>query len=203
MKSIATGFPGRPGVLLLASVFALTILQSCKEGTAEAKKEEKVEVAPDLTLSEKGLGDLKIGMEIAEVEKVIGQKLELLNKNPEVLADSAKTNYKGAPVSLYFDHVNELSGIKTTESKFRTASGVGVGSDKNEIWNAYNDGYSFNMYPDYEDSTYTTRSKTRYFISISNMNGLADGDNIPLILFTMINGKATEVEATRIYNDSE
>ena len=192
--------------LLIPLSFALLcifILFACKEKTAASGTDTKIDSA--FMLTPDGLGELRMGMSVAEVEKVLGGKITLMNKDPEVWIDSAEVKYKEEPTTLFFDRRYKtdesfdlvLGGLKTTSSKIKTRTGVGVGSDKEEVWEAYREGYDINLYRDYEDTTYTTRSKTRSFIYVTT----GEGDNS--ILFSLVNNKVTKLELNRNYDDEE
>lgn len=177
---------------------------SCKEKTANTSS--STEVDSTLMLTTEGLGDLKMGLDVKGVEKVLGEKITLMNKNPkEVWIDSAEVKYKGEPATIYFDrrYLTDttfdllLGGIRTSGGSFKTATGIGMGSDKNEIWNAYRQGYIFNLYPDYEDSTFTAFSKTRDFIYVTT------GEGHNAILFSLENNKVKMFELRRNYDDEE
>jgi hypothetical protein len=180
------------------------ILLACKEKTASSASGKKVDSA--YLFNNQGLGDLRIGMTVEEVEKALGNKVTLMNKNPEeVYIDSAEVKYKGEPATLMFDrrysqdesYFLVLGGVKTSSPKFKTAAGIGVGSDKEEIWEAYSTGYVFNLYPDYEDTTYTTFSKTRSFINVSTQEGEI------MYFFSLKDNKVSLVEMNVSYNDEE
>ena len=179
-------------------------LFSCSEKTANTSTDASVDSA--FLLTTQGLGELKMGMDVKELEKVLGEKITLMNQNPqEVWIDSAEIKYKGEPATVFFDrrYLTDttfdlvLGGIKTSGSGCKTGTGIGIGSGKDEIWNAYREGYIFNMYPDYEDSTFTNFSKTRSFIYVTT----GEGDNA--ILFSLENDKVKMFELRRNYDDEE
>ena len=180
------------------------ILFACKNKTASSASGSKTDSA--YLFNNQGLGDLRIGMTVEEVEKTIGGKVTLMNKNPEdVYIDSAEIKYKGEPATLFFDRrynqdetfILVLGGVKTSSPRFKTKEGIGVGSDKEEIWDAYRTGYVFNLYPDYEDTTYTTFSKTRSFINVSTQEGEI------MYMFSLKDNKVSLVEMNVSYNDEE
>ena len=56
----------------------------------------------DYTVTMSGIGSLKIGMNKAALEKVLGKKISLKNLlNEEGYADTIKTKYKAIDVTLY------------------------------------------------------------------------------------------------------
>ena len=191
-------------LILLLAISGSFFLFSCSEKTANTSTDASVDSA--FLLTTQGLGELKMGMDVKELEKVLGEKITLMNQNPqEVWIDSAEIKYKGEPATVFFDrrYLTDttfdlvLGGIKTSGSGFKTGTGIGIGSGKDEIWNAYREGYIFNMYPDYEDSTFTNFSKTRSFIYVTT----GEGDNA--ILFSLENDKVKMFELRRNYDDEE
>ncbi len=179
---------------------------ACKEKTASTgTNSSKDPVATEFLVTDSSVGDLRIGMKVEEVEAKLGEKITLLNKNPQdVWIDSAKVQYKGEPFTLMFDRrwvVEDsfylvLGGVKINSDKFKTKEGISVGSGKEEIWKAYNDGFVFNMYPEFEDTTYTTLSKTRSNITVGHGEG-------NILIFQLLNGKVKIMEVAQYYNDEE
>jgi hypothetical protein len=188
----------------LLAISGTLFLFSCGEKTANTSANATVDSA--FLLTTEGLGELRVGMDVKELEKVLGEKITLMNQNPqEVWIDSAQIKYRGEPATVFFDrrYLTDttfdlvLGGIRTSGAGFKTGTGIGIGSGKDEIWNAYREGYIFNMYPDYEDSTFTNFSKTRSFIYVTT----GEGDNA--ILFSLENDKVKMFELRRNYDDEE
>ena len=191
-------------LISLLAIYGSFLLISCGEKTANTSTDAAVDSA--FLMTTEGLGELKMGMEVKELEKVLGEKITLMNQNTqEVWIDSAEIRYRGEAATLFFDrrHLTDtsfdlvLGGIKTSGAGFKTRTGIGIGSGKDEIWKAYREGYIFNMYPDYEDSTFTNFSKTRSFIYVTT----GEGDNA--ILFSLENDKVKMFELRRNYDDEE
>ena len=182
------------------------ILFACKDKTASGgSNSSKNPVAKEFLVTDSSVGDLQIGMELDEVEAKLGEKITLMNKNPQdVWIDSAMVQYKGEPVTLMFDRrwvVEDsfylvLGGVKINTNKFKTKEGIGVGSEKEEVWKAFNDGFVFNMYPEFEDTTYTTLSKTRSNITVGHGEG-------NILIFQLLNSKVKIMELNQYYNDEE
>jgi hypothetical protein len=156
----------------------------------------------DYIVSMNGIGALKIGTKKAELEKIIGKKITLKNLlNEEGYADTIKAKYKNIDVQLYLNrqYIDEkpeivLQGVKTSSPLCKTKSGIGTGDDKIKIINVY-ENYTLYLWPDYEDDTYTKRSKTRSVINVSG----DDSDNA--IIFYLTNKKVVAIEVT--YSDVE
>src|SRR4051812_10476725 len=92
--------------------------------------------APVVTMN--GIGDFRIGMKKAEVEKLIGQPLKLVNlikKAEEWNRDTIDLVYKDVQYQLILDkdYINDkrqdiiLYEIKTNSPNLKTKSGVGIG----------------------------------------------------------------------------
>lgn len=152
----------------------------------------------DYLITAKGIGSLKIGMKKAEVEKVTGKKITLKNLlDKDGYSDTIKTKYKNIDVLLYLErqYLEEekydivLSGIKTTSPLCKTSTGIGIGDDKIKIINAYENS-SIYIWPEFEDDTYTKRSKTKVVISVYNDE---DGNTIN---FSLLNKKVISIEIT-------
>ncbi len=158
----------------------------------------------DYIVTMTGMGDLKMNMTIAALEKVLNKKItlkNLLNKEGGY-ADTIKTKYKNIDVQLYLEdqYIDEkkseiqLKGIKTSSPLCKTKSGIGIGDDKLKIINAYED-YPVNIYPSYEDDSYTKRSKTKSTITVSN------DENSNVITFFLNNKKVIAIELA--YNEGD
>ncbi len=151
----------------------------------------------DYLVSWKGIGSLKIGLKKDEVEKLIGKKITLKNLlDKDGYSDTIKAKYKAIDVQIYLEKQYKddekydivVSGVRTTSSLCKTASGVGIGSDKMNIIGLY-ENYSLFVFPEYDDKTNTT-SKTR---SVINISGDDSGNSIILYL---TNKKVMAIEIT-------
>ena len=190
--------------LLLPVLLSLSVIQfSCREKTAAAKTDpQKTDIPKEYLITEKGLGDLHIGMKVNETEKLLGKKFTLshMHEPQGSWLDTAQVTYNQVPMDLYFERQYSredqfemvLSGIRFTHEKCKTEKGIGVGSHRDDIINAY-DGYSMSIFYDFEDTTYTTRSKTRSFVNVSR------DDAETMFIFTLQNKKVDAVELSRNY----
>lgn len=185
--------------LLLPLLFFLI---ACKSKPADKKNENT-----DYLLSLEGIGPVKTGMSQADLEKLIGNKIPLTNPQDTVSGsweDSALIQYKDAPLHLGFvrTYVEEdsfymrVTGIKTSSPLCKTESGIGIGSGKQQIIDAY-DNYMIIMIPDYEDTTYTTRSKSRLSIMVRE-----DREGYE-ITFYLKDNKVYAMAAGTYYDDEE
>jgi hypothetical protein len=147
--------------------------------------------APVVTMN--GIGDFRIGMKKAEVEKLIGQPLKLVNlikKAEEWNRDTIDLVYKDVQYQLILDkdYINDkrediiLYEIKTNSPNLKTKSGVGIGDDKFKIVGTYGD-YMLQIQPDYEQD-FTVKSKTKSTVWLF-------GDEDKVIIFYLTNNKVT------------
>ncbi len=158
----------------------------------------------DYLVTFNGIGTLKVGMTQASTEKLLNKKFTLKNVNdPEgSWLDTVKTTYKTIPVTLYFERVYSddnnfsmmLYGIMAASPLCKTKTGIGMGTDRMKIINDHEGGVIF-IAPDFEDDTYTKRSKTKSSVTVT----LDDSEN--MIVFHLLNKKVVGIEVSRSYGD--
>jgi hypothetical protein len=117
----------------------------------------------DYLISMKGLGKLQLGMSNTELEKILNKKVVLTKNYLDTLngyyLDTAKIKYKNADVLLEFQRSYfapyqfrmRLVGIRCASPVYKTASGIGIGSDRASIIQAY-DNYHTTIHPVYPRS---------------------------------------------------
>jgi hypothetical protein len=162
----------------------------------------------DYLVSMEGIGAIKIGMTQTELENLLNQKFILRNALDSAVSwqDSVKARYKNMDVTLFFQrsytaenvYYMYLIGLRTTDPICKTTSGISIGADKLQIIAATEDN-DILMGPEYENvnDTTTTKSKTRYLISIKNETGTRK------ITLNLNNKKVVAIEVAIIFNDSE
>jgi len=163
--------------------------------------------APAQIISMEGIGALKLDMKVAELEKLLGQKIPLKYVLMEDIYydDTIKVKYKNVNYTLYiskqstvdpdkFDYI--LHGLKTSSPLCKTSGGIGIGADKIRIVNGFED-HQVRIDPDYIDDTYTARSKT--MLSIYVYDNFTDR----AIIFRMKNKKVVEIELNVFSDDAE
>ena len=162
----------------------------------------------DYLVSMEGIGVIKIGMTQTELESLLNQKFILRNALDSAVSwqDSVKARYNDMDLTLFFQrsytaeniYYMYLIGLRTTSPLCKTTSGIGIGSDKLQIINATEDN-DLLMGPEYDNvnDTTTTKSKTRYLISIKNDTGTRR------ISFNLNNKKVEAIEVAIIFSDSE
>lgn len=158
----------------------------------------------DYLVTAKGIGALKLGMKKAALEKVLNKKITLkyLSDKDSGYADTIKTKYKNADVTLYLgkEYVDEntevvvLNGILCSSPLCKTKSGIGIGDDKMKIINTY-EFNSVNIWPEFEDENYTRRSKTKSVIYVT----FDDDENT--VVFHLVNKKVVSFEVTYYEGD--
>ncbi|MBL7730070.1 MAG: hypothetical protein JNM88_02750 [Chitinophagaceae bacterium] len=188
---------------ILTVLIAACIIAACSQGDKKksSSKNEKSSVDAKHLLTKEGIGELKIGMLQKDIEKLLGQALQMKHAKDtgEIWSDTAVAKYGDMDVELYFqrsyreEHKDEMElfGMSTGSTLCKTAEGVGVGDDRNAILEAYPDN-PITMGPDsymVNDTTWAL-SKTDYFINVS------DDKWDKQINFRLVNKKVTKMEAS-------
>jgi len=184
----------------LLFLFPLAFLAICCNHHNENKQNS------DTIISMDGMGEIKIGMKQAEVEKLLNQKFILKNAldTADSWQDSATATYKGIDLQLYFQREYTegnnfymyLIGLRTSSSLCKTEPGIGMGTERSKIIAAYEDGY-LSLSPDFEDDSTANRSKTKSLVNIKNEYGNKQ------IIFYLSNKKVVAIEAAILFHDGE
>lgn len=187
----------------------LLFLAACgskNDNKAGAKNENT-----DYLVSMEGIGAVKNDMSQAELEAVLQQKVPLANLTDTISGswmDTATVNYKGAVLHLQFSRAYgfnaavpdsffmRLIEIKTEYARCKTAEGIGIGSTKQDIIDAYPENLLI-MEPGYENDTTFNYSKTLYDIKIRK------GWEGPQIICYLKNNKIYAFEVSSYFDDSE
>lgn len=141
------------------------------------------------------IGPFTLNMNAEAADKIAGKKLFVDERNyaPNHI------NYYGEIVSvtLYETYQSEneerkrhIANIATSSRKFRTKSGLGVGSTKDQLIDAYRGFSSFSVYPGWNDDG--TANKSESFFT------LTDNDANTVLSFRMKDSTVVEVS---VYND--
>ena len=167
----------------------------------------------DYIISREGLGELKFGMSQAKVEELLKKKIVLTKNYLDTLYgsydDTAKIIYKNIPVELEFHRTftdsntlyMRLTGIKAKSSLCKTASGIGIGSDKLKIIAAY-DTCHITIQPGYYNYFETEKGIGKSTISILDDGASTeDGSNSYTTLFFLLNNKVVSFELKAKLND--
>ncbi|MEO7923510.1 MAG: hypothetical protein ABIR30_07520 [Chitinophagaceae bacterium] len=170
-------------------IFAL-LLASCKDKNSKTDETKKT----DYLVSMYGIDSLKLGMLKGDVEKILNTTLVFQPVNDGGM-DTVDVKYKGMDFVLYLEEtdsqtVAKIMGMSTTSASCKTASGVGVGSDKIQVIEAYPDNKKY-VASEYE--TYPVRSTTRSVVAVM------DTTESRAIQFHIINKKVVSVEINSYY----
>ncbi len=181
----------------MKKIFFILFIAFVAKGSAQNK---------DYVIDMNGIGALKIGMSQAQIEKMLKQKFVLKNALDTAVSwqDSATAKYKNINVLLWFQrqytaddiYYMYLIGLKTSSPLCKTVPGIGVGADKLKVIAAYK-GANVSMGPEYEDETYTKKSKTRYLVHVGNKSG----DRA--IVFYLRNKKVQAIQVKTVFSDEE
>ncbi len=187
---------------LLIFFFAAFIILSCNQKSKEpaAKQPDNKNSTTGYVISKDGIGDLKVGMSLAEVEKLLGQKFNLkLATDSTLWQDTTLAKYKDLDVSLYFErqyseenvYDMQLTGVSTSSPLCKTASGIGIGDEKSAIISAYDDS-PIDMGPDYDmvNDTTSVPSKTKFSINVKDDKWDKE------LVFRLINKKVASIQAS-------
>ena len=146
-------------------------------------------------LSTLRVGPYTIFMKDKAVEKITKSKLLLFTGENDYLKTN-KVNYLGETfeitiMQIYDDQGQNIAGyqiysLMTKSKKFRTKSGMGVGSTKDQLIDAYRN------YPNFSVSQMWDE-KTEKMSATKSSFALTDNDAGTFLSFTMINNVVTEV----------
>ena len=189
-----------PVVILL---FALIACNSKNDKSTTNKTS-----ADSVTVSMKGIGDLKIGMEREKLEKLLGHKLKLPHLSADsngTAADTVSFRYKDISYTATFmkdmmddtttDRPITMSEIKSNSPLLKTPSGISLGDDFGRIAGAY-DGYRLNITPDYD-----YKKETPVKIKGKSQAWLFDEVTPTVIIFYMDTGKVASMGVMRFLGD--
>ena len=144
-------------------------------------------------MSFNGMGELRLGMSKAEVEKLLNTKLTLRHIGiDDELEDTFNVKYKGMNMQIFmkeaYDDSTDVAILKKVHTKnatIKTSGGLGIGNDWLKIINGL-PGYTVHVERDYDK--YPVRSKTRSTIIVTN------ADNEHVMLFRLLNKKVVALE---------
>ena len=184
--------------------FILIVLAACG---SKNDKPGKKNVDPDYLVTLDGIGPVKTDMYQDELEKLLNKKIPLTNPRDTLSGswmDSAFVKYKEADLRLSFvraywanDSFNmRVNDIQTSSPLCKTKEGIGIGSGKEQIIDAFEDHVLF-LQPDFDDTTYTTRSKNLYsIIAREDREGRE-------IIFYLKDNRVYAIKVGSFYDDSE
>ena len=158
-------------------------------------------------ISSEGIGAIKIDMTQDELGKLLGKKIPLTNPTDTISGswvDSARINYKGMNLNLQFqrtynaenDFYMRIVQIQTRSPLCKTKAGIGIGSGKQAIIDAYPNEILI-MQQDFEEDGSIKKGKLKYIIKVRGF------DDRSLFVFHLVNQKVVLIEVDTYYNDSE
>ncbi len=134
------------------------------------------------------IGPYKIFMDKKAAEKIAGTSLKMENgdKKNRVMYNGEKID-----IALFSGYGGEsgavtITGLTTTSKKFKTKSGMGVGSTKDELINTYRNYPHFNVNPGWDDKNEKRLKEAGYFT-------LEDDDAGTQLIFKLVNRIVTEI----------
>lgn len=185
------------------AVFALAIIM-----TLQASAQSNA-----YTISMKGLGALKLGMSHAELEKILNKKIVMTKNYLDTLngyyQDTADLKYKGINVQLEFERSYfapnqfrmRLVGIRCSSPLCKTASGIGIGSDRLKIITEY-DNYHTIIYPQYPRSFKTENRNGKSVVRVlDDAASMMDGSDAYTMVFYLLNKKVVSFELKATLKD--
>ena len=177
---------------MILPALALTALTffSCKDKNTKTAKTQKT----DYLISMYGIDSLKLGMPKAELEKRLNTTFVFQPVSDSGM-DTVNVKYKDMDFVIYLEEtdsqtVARVLGMSTSSASCQTSSGVGVGSDKIQVINAFPDNKKY-IASEYE--TYPVRSTTKSVVAVM------DTVENRAIQFHIINKKVVSVEINSYY----
>ena len=160
-------------------------------------------IAQTTLVTMNSIGDIKLGMKKAQVEKLVNQTFNLphlSSKKGEAYQDTVHINYKGIEADVMFQKEYSENNkydiavweIKSNSPDLKTKSGIGIGDDKLKIITAY-EGYVIWIMPEYENN-YSVKSKTKSSVWLH-------GDDGNVIIFYMDKNKVASMSVTYFEGD--
>lgn len=149
--------------------------------------------AQDFEVSTLRIGPYKISMEQAEVEKISGTKMKVIDGTAK---NGIKYNGEILSIDFYSTYLSEakpdvvsILGISTTSKKFKTKSGIGVGSMRDDLINAFKNHSSFSVTPSWDENGKRSLKDTGYFVLNDETAGTA-------LSFKFVDNIVTEISVS-------
>lgn len=191
-------------ILLTSLMIVLVACQSKKNSESTGTIENT-----DYLVSLEGIGPVKTEISQAELEKTLDQKIMLSNPTDSVSGsweDTATVRYKDAGLLLRFVRTYayqdpdsfhmRVTAIHTESPVCKTEKGIGVGSGKTDILEAYPMNMIY-MSPGYDNDSDTIYSKHLYTVTVR------DGREGAQIIFFLRDQKVYALEVGSFHDDSE
>ena len=166
------------------------VLLNCGNNLIAKKKVQNSNYLVTMT----GIDSLQLMMTMVELEKLLQAEVTLPNIVKGGYSDTIPIKYKGVDMTLYFEGDTKadatVRGIETSSPACKTASGLGTGSSKISVINAYPDNLKY-VAPEYE--AYPVRSTTKSAVAVM------DTIYTRALVFHVIDKKVTSVEVKSYY----
>ena len=157
----------------------------------------------DYLLSLDGVGPIKLGMPLTDLEKVLKTKvtLKVIDVDSIVLVETINAKYKA--IDLTIDLIKRqdyiaVDGISTSSPLCKTKSGLGIGSTKLQIIAAY-EGYFIDATPVFIYDADEKRQKDKIKSTIT----IKEGEEGYAIVFSLVHNKVVSFAIYPIFDDEE
>lgn len=159
----------------------------------------------DYIIGMNGLGSLKLGMNEADIEKLVNQEIVLDNYLDTInnfYLDTAILKYKGITVQLEFNRSYDASnkilmrliGIRASSPLCKTATGIGAGTDRLKIIKDY-ESYHIKIQPGFANYYQTETGKGKSTVSVlDDAVGTMNGSDEYTLVFYLMNNKVQSFE---------
>ncbi len=145
--------------------------------------------AQEFEISTLRIGPYKIFMKNDEADQ-FGTKLKQTNYE---LKNVVKYNGETILIATNPDYDDQgkengkivIQGLSTKSKKFKTKSGIGIGSTKDDVINAYKNYPSYSVYPNYDDKGNKQNNSSNFILN--------DLDAGTTLTFTITNNIVTEM----------
>jgi len=150
-----------------------------------------------IPFSIESIGPFKLEMRKIEVEKILNKKINISLTEGNI-PSAINVTYRNCVLTLEFENRENnknldsltLCTIKTKSKNFKTLSGIGIGSTKLDLFNAYSDDYEIFMYHVFErniikDTYYRVRDKNTFRVRNYDVNTQLE--------FSLYKNKVTEI----------
>ena len=183
-----TAFPKK--LFPTIGLFTIVLLNCSNQLTEGGKFQNN-----NYTITMHGIDSLQLHMTLAEVEILLQSKITLQYIGKGGYGDTIPVKYKGIDMLLYLEDAGgnseaTLRGIETSSPNCKTETGVGTGSDKMSVINAYPE-YTKYIAPEYE--VYPVRSSTKFAVAVM------DTIDTRALVFHLRDKKVTSVEVRSYY----
>jgi hypothetical protein len=160
---------------------------------------------PDYLLSVEGIGPVKLGMSLDDLQKLVQTPitLKVIGIDSVVLTETVKTKYRG--INLEIDLIKmfgtdragiAINGIIASSPLVKTKQGIGIGSTKLQIINAF-ENYHVDARPVFTDWDRLIKSRTKTTVTVK------EAKEGPAILFHLVNNRVVSFHIFPDYDDEE